>query len=429
MIRRLQLLIIGAVVVIAAFSTGLPFLFYLVYLGVLVIGGSYVLTRLALVNLEPGYAVSQVYGHVGDQLRVTYTIRNTGLLPKPWLEVHNPSSLPGGLAGRAISLSSRGERSWQLRVPLTRRGAFRIDPLDVRSGDPFGFFEASASVGQGVSLIVYPRVDPLPHWRLPTAMVEGSHAQPERTLQTTPLATTVRPWAPGDSFNRIHWRTTARHGEIQVKEFDLEQTADAWIFLDLDASVQEGEGDESTVEVGVRAAASIADRALNENRAVGLTTTGLRAGVLPADRGSRQQFKVMQLLAAVEGDGVTPLAESLVQGLPRLRRGMTAVVITPSVDRSWVRPLATLRGRGVASVVITLDGPSYAAVAASASRSGTAQFGADVVLAGDVAYTPATASSHRADPQQVRALRHALAEYDLRTYSIGAGIRLAEGLA
>src|SRR4029079_9177232 len=114
-------------------STGLPFLFYLVYLGVLVIGGSYVLTRLALVNLEPCYAVSQVYGHVGDQLRVTYTIRNTGLLPKPWLEVHNPSSLPGGLAGRAISLSSRGERSWQLRVPLPRRGAFRIDPLDVRS--------------------------------------------------------------------------------------------------------------------------------------------------------------------------------------------------------------------------------------------------------------------------------------------------------
>ena len=108
---------------------------------------------------------------------------------------------------------------------------------------------------------------------------------------------------------------------------------------------------------------------------------------------------------------------------------MTAVVITPSVDRSWVRPLATLGRRGVASVVITLDGPSYAAVAASASRSGTAQFGADVVLAGDVAYTPATASSHGADPQQVRALRHALAEYDLRTYSIGAGIRLAEVLA
>ena len=72
----------------------------------------------------------------------------------------------------------------------------------------------------------------------------------------------------------------------------------------------------------------------------------------------------MQLLAAVDGDGTTPLAEALIQGLPRLRRGMTAVVITPSVDRAWVRPLASLRPRGVASVVVTLDAPSFAAAAA-----------------------------------------------------------------
>jgi uncharacterized protein (DUF58 family) len=409
MIRRLQLLVIAAAVIVAAFSTGLPFLFYLVYLGVLVVGGSYVLTRLALVDLEAGYAVSQLSGHVGDQIRVTYTIRNTGLLPKPWLEVHNPSTLPGGLVGRAVSLPSRGERSWQLRVPLPRRGAFRIDPLLVRSGDPFGFFEATAAVGQGVTLIVYPRVEALPYWKLPTALVEGRHAHLERTLQTTPHATTVRPWAPGDAFNRIHWRSTARQGEIQVKEFDLEQTADAWIFLDLDARVHAGEGDESTLEVAVRAAAAIADRALLENRAVGITTTGMRRGVIPADRGSRQNLKIMQLLAAVEADGTTPLAEALVHDLPRLRRGMTAVVITPSVDVSWVRPLASLRPRGVASAVVTLDAPSYAASSGANAPGGAS-----------VADLP--------DPRQVRALQHSLAEFDMRTYPLRAGSRLAEVL-
>ena len=66
----------------------------------------------------------------------------------------------------------------------------------------------------------------------------------ERTLQTTPLATTVRPYAPGDSMNRIHWRSTARHGDIQVKEFDLEQTADAWIILDLQRGIQAGRGED-----------------------------------------------------------------------------------------------------------------------------------------------------------------------------------------
>ena len=211
MIRRLQGIIIAGVLVIAAFSTGEAFLFYLLYLGILVLGGSYVAVRLGLTDLEAGYAVSQLSGHVGDQMRITYTLRNGSRIPKPWLEVHNPTTLPGSLPGRAISLGGRSERSWLVRAPLTRRGHFRIEPLHIRTGDPFGFFEASATVGQGVSVIVYPKLEPLPAWRLPAASLEGSHSSAERTLQTTPLVTTVRPYAPGDSMNRIHWRMTARH--------------------------------------------------------------------------------------------------------------------------------------------------------------------------------------------------------------------------
>ena len=129
MFRRLQLLILAVVLVVAAFSTGYPFLFFLIYLALLVGGGSYILTRLGLSDLEAGYAVSQLSGHVGDKLRVTYTLRNTGRVPKPWLEIHNPTTLPGGLPGRALSLRGRQERSWLVRTPLVRRGHFRIEPL------------------------------------------------------------------------------------------------------------------------------------------------------------------------------------------------------------------------------------------------------------------------------------------------------------
>src|SRR5829696_3969851 len=201
MFRRLQLLILAGILVISAFSTGLPFLFYLVYLGVLVIGGSYVLTRLGVADLEAGYAVSQLSGHVGDRIQVTYTLRNTSRVPKPWLEIHNPTSLPAGLPGRALALPGRTERSWSIKSLLTRRGHFRVEPLQIRTGDPFGFFESSASVGSGVAVVVYPRIERIPLWRLPAANVEGSQSAPERTLQTSPLATAVRPYAPGDSFN------------------------------------------------------------------------------------------------------------------------------------------------------------------------------------------------------------------------------------
>ena len=258
-------------------------------------------------------------------------------------------------------------------------------------------------MGQGITLVVYPRVEALPLWRLPPASIEGAHASPERTLQTTPLATTVRPYAPGDSMNRIHWRTTARLGEIQVKEFDLEQTADAWIFLDLDAAMEAGSGDDSTTEVAVRAAASIADKALGENRAVGLTVNGHRLTVLPADRGARQRLKILQLLAAVEADGRTPLDEALLTGLGRLRRGMTAIVITASADTSFIRPLAALKKRGISTVVVALDA---------------------------VAFEPSGDETELdLQRQRSRALRHALAEYQIATVVLDPHRSLAEAFA
>ena len=417
MIRKLQLLIAAVVVVIAAFSTALPFLFYLLYLAILVVGGSYVLVRLGLTDLEAGYAVSQLHGHVGDQVRVTYTLRNGSRIAKLWLEIHNPTTLPGGLPGRAITLGGRSERSWLIRIPLSRRGHFRIEPLHIRTGDPFGFFEASATVGQGVSVVVYPRLEPLPRWRLPAAALEGSRVAPVRTLQTTPLATTVRPYAPGDSMNRIHWKSTARHGEIQVKEFDVEQTADAWIVLDLERTIQTGRGDDSTVEGAVRAAASIADKALGEGRAVGMTVNIGRPAYLPPDRGSRQHLKIMQLLASVEPDSDTPLVETLIATVGRLRRGMTVVVITPSLDPAWVRPLGPLRTRGVACVVLSLD------AAAFDRFTGTRES----LIAGEAAGPPTEVSAEVA--KRARALRHALAEYELRSFTITPGRPLGEILS
>lgn len=417
MLRRLQLLLIATILVIAAFSTGLPFLFYLVYLAIFVVGGSYVLTRLGLTDLEAGYTVNQLSGHIGERLRVVYTVRNTSRIPKPWLEIHNPTSLPAGLPGRAISLGGRAERSWLVRTPLTRRGLFRIESLQVRTGDPFGLFESSASVGSGVTAVVYPRIDPLPLWRLPAANVDGSHAMSERTLQTSPLATTVRPWAPGDAFNRIHWKSTARHGEIQVKEFELEQTADAWIILDLDLAAQAGRGDESTIEVGVRAAASVADKAIRENRAVGLTVNAHRLAQLPPDRGGRHQLKIMQLLAAVDGDGATPLAEALIATVQRVRRGMTAVVVTPALDVGWVKPLAALRSRGVGCVAIIFDIAAFQRQERDEERRN------------GLPERPADADAEALLAQRTRALRHALSEFEVTVHTVAPDRPLGEFLA
>jgi hypothetical protein len=142
-----------------------------------------------------------------------------------------------------------------------------------------------------------------------------------------------------------------------------------------------------------------------------------RTAVLPADRGSRQHLKIMQLLAAVDGDGSTPLVETLVTTASRLRRGMTAVVITSSTDVTWIRPIAALRGRGISTVVVTLDAPAFDRVA----RLERERLG-ELVPALDPGVDEQRA-------QRARALRHALAEFELRVHTVLPGQALGAALA
>ena len=221
MLRNLGLLLTVGLVVTAAAMTGSTEVHFFLYLGLIVVGLAYLLARRGLTNLEAGSWLDRTHATVGDTLSVTYTLRSSARLPKPWLETHSPSTLPVAIPGRVVSLGPRVSRTWAAKVPLTHRGQYRVDPMVVRTGDPFGLFESVASVGPGAAVLVYPHVEQLPGWHLPSAATEGATARAEHGQHLTPLVTSVRPYTPGDAFNRIHWRSSARHQELQVTEFDI----------------------------------------------------------------------------------------------------------------------------------------------------------------------------------------------------------------
>lgn len=411
MLRKSGFLAATGVVVAAALVTGAVNVYFLLYLAAVTLGLAYLLARRGLANLEAGSWLDRHHATVGDVLTVTCTLRSTARLPKPWLEVHSPSTLPVTIPGRVISLGPRTSRTWAARVPLPERGQYRVDPLVVRTGDPFGLFESVASVGPGGALLVYPQVAPLPAWGLPSAVIEGAASRAGHGPHLTPLVTSVRPYTPGDAFNRIHWRSSARHQELQVKEFDIEPSADLWIFLDLERARNVGSGPTASIETSVGIAAALAGHALADGRGVGMEAIGLRRVVIAADRGARQQHKVMSLLAVAQAEGATPLAEVLLEGSGRMRRGTVALVVTPSLDVSWVRPLATLRGAGVAPIACIVDPLAHLSASLAA-------IGAE----------PPGPSQREPLEREMRALLHTLAEHDVRVHLVRPGLPLGEQL-
>jgi uncharacterized protein (DUF58 family) len=340
---------------IAAISSGVELLSYLAYLLLFVGAAMWVTARLTLEGLSIKRTVGQAYAHLGDKIDLNYELRNSHRLAKLWVEVSETSNWPEPLTGRVLSIAGKGSvRRWKVSVPALRRGRFHLGPIVLRSGDPFGLFATIARIPLDALILVYPKVLPLPYWQLPGSFLEGNVLTGQRSLQSTSMVMGIRDYRPGDAVNRIHWPSSVRHRGLYVKEFELDKTADLWIYLDLERHWHRGEGEASTEERAVTVAASVVAKALREHRNVGLVTTGVRAEILHPDRGTKQFGKLMQYLAEVQVGGSRTIAEVMVETLPRLRRGASVLLITPSLDRAWVRPASTMRESSISTQAVLI---------------------------------------------------------------------------
>jgi len=356
-VRPWRFAILWLVLFSVATSTGVELLSYLSYLVLFVAVTMSILARLTLEGLSVKRSLGQSYAHLGDTIELSYELTNGHGLGKLWLEVFEKSNWPEPLPGRVLSIGGRETREWKVLAKAARRGRYRLGPIVLRSGDPFGLFGTEARIRSDALLLVYPRVVALPFWTLPGSFLEGNVLTGQRSLQSTSMVMGLREYRPGDAMNRIHWPSSVRHRRLHVKEFELDRTADLWIYLDLDGHWHHGDGEDSTEERAVTVAASVVRKALDGHRNVGLVTSGHRAEILHPDRGTKQFGKLMQYLAEVHAGGTHSLQETLVETLPRMRRGASCLLITPSLDRAWVRPASTLRESSIATQAVVVSPP------------------------------------------------------------------------
>ena len=351
----LKALVVVVVVVLLALSNQVRPLNVLAYC---LIGATAVALFWSLVSVR-GLTVRrelrQSRAQVGETIEERITVRNQSLLPRLWLEVRDFSTLEGHSSGKVIDLGPSGARTWLVRTICRRRGEYFIGPTEIESADPIGIFPRRRWLPEARRLLVYPRVVSLPDFVLPLARQVGGVRQRTGRFQTTPHAAEVREYYPGDPLNRIHWLSTARAGKLMVKEFDLAPTADVWVFLDLEAGVHRGVGDESTEEYAVTIAASLARRLLEQGRSVGLIAVGTSRHVLPADRSDRQYMRILEELATARAEGARPLAEVIIADGYRCSRDTVALAITPSLDESWVDALQRLKLDGVGTAAVFLE--------------------------------------------------------------------------
>jgi uncharacterized protein (DUF58 family) len=378
---RLVIWFLLGISLVALATTGSEIYSRLTYLWLILIAGTWIWSRLSLRGVKVFRRPRIRRAHIGQIFEERFEVHNPGRLPKLWLEIRDHANLPGSRGSHVITLiGGQQRRSYLARSRLMQRGIFNLGPTTVATGDPFGFFPVEREIPVESTLLVYPLMVEIQSFPNPPGVMTGGEALQRRTHYVTPNAAGVREYMPGDSLNRIHWKTTVRKDKLMVKEFELDPQADIWLFVDgeravhhampftpadlsknvfLQENLEEIKLPPTTEEYTATISASLAQFFLRKRRAVGLVSSSRSVEFLPPDRGGRQLGKILESLALLRADGVLPMSGLIEAQARHITRGSTIVVITPTVRTQLPLTLDYAARRGLRPIVVLIDASTF----------------------------------------------------------------------
>jgi uncharacterized protein (DUF58 family) len=235
------------------------------------------------------------------------------------------------------------------RIPTRRRGRHQVGPLMATVSDPFGIARRSFVVRESVDVVICPRVHAVVPPRRGGGGEPAAHVEGQRAPALEPLGEflALREYEPGDDPRRVHWRSSARRGELVVRQDEAASPGRVVLLLDTRPDVYADE----EFEVAVEAVASLAVALRRSHAPVEVVTT---SGELLGRPGPGSVELLLDRLAVVEPGGRDYLP-AVVASL-RDRLGIGAVVATTgSLDTQLVDALVRLRPRCLVTVVATGD--------------------------------------------------------------------------
>ncbi|MEU4832760.1 DUF58 domain-containing protein [Streptosporangium sp. NPDC023615] len=289
---------------------------------------------------------------VGSEATVTLRLENVTRLPTGLLMIEDTVPYALGARPRFVldRVEARGVREIDYRVRSDLRGRFTIGPLAVRISDPFGLVELTRSFTISDTLVVTPQVVALPHVRLAGEWSGGGDSRTRSVAAAGDDDVAPREYRQGDDLRRVHWRSTARRGELMVRREEQQWQSRGALLLDTRRYAHRGEGPRSSFETAVSAAASIGVHLAHEGLGLRLVTD--QGAEHLTDNGLSRSL--LDTLAVVRAG----TARSLEFGVGALRQGGgdgLIVAVLGYLDLEQAQELSRARQGNVTGVAVMLD--------------------------------------------------------------------------
>lgn len=304
----------------------------------------------------------------GSEARVHLRMDNVSRLPTGLLMLQDRVPYVLGPRPRFVldRVEAGGRREVSYRVRSDLRGRYPLGPLQLRLTDPFGMCELTRSFSTYDTLTVIPRVEALPPVRL-TGEAKGYGDGRNRSLALAGEDDVIpRGYRHGDDLRRVHWRSTARYGELMVRREEQPQRARCTVLLDTRGVGFRGAGPDSAFEWAVSGTASALVHMLERGFSVRLLTdTGTSVPGEGSDgfAGASQESAdaaglMMDTLAVIDHSDSTGLSRAY----DVLRGGNEGLLVAflGDLDEEQATVVAKMRQRSGSAVAFVLDSEGWA---------------------------------------------------------------------
>ncbi|WP_330329979.1 DUF58 domain-containing protein [Streptomyces sp. NBC_00536] len=304
----------------------------------------------------------------GAEARVQLRMDNVSRLPTGLLMLQD--RVPYVLGPRPRFVLDRvepgGRREVSYRVRSDLRGRYPLGPLQLRLADPFGLVELTRSFSTYDTLTVIPRTEPLP----PVRLAGESSGYGDGSLRALALAgdddVIPRGYRQGDDLRRVHWRSTARYGELMVRREEQPQRSRATVLLDTRRLAYEGAGPDSAFEWAVSGAASTLVHLLERGFSVRLLTDtgnsvpsegagGFSSGGQESAEAAGLMMDTLAIVGHSDGAGLSRAHDAVRGGHDGL-----LVAFFGELDDVQTSMAAKMRGRSGGAVAFVVDTDAWA---------------------------------------------------------------------
>lgn len=283
----------------------------------------------------------------GEPLEIELRLRRGTRFPCVWLSVTDCWEKESGgseaYAYRTLLFPwLRREVTCRYRVHRLPRGTYRFRHVLLETGDVFGVATKRKRIELPGKLVVMPRPLPLAGIDMPGAPGEDRPVRGWLSRAAVP-ADAVRAYAPGDPPSRIHWRSTARRGELMTRGEAPAETGRLLVYLDASAEAYRRHLPAPLFEKSVQLAAGMLQFAAERGVAAGLSCNGAHPLHVPPAHSPADMLRMAQALAALGPDGGEPLSGLLARDADTAQESPGSVVcITPLLDAAMVEAVGRL---------------------------------------------------------------------------------------